>query len=176
MDEKPTLYVDTRVPPRPTPEPAFYTATSPFKPYTTYTDNTDYSTAYNWAQQNVWYPAAANWTQRVEVMHSTVSTDQQPYHSETGFLEACRSSAEPLSSYSIFSILSGLSSSHNPFEDMYSTMPSKSHSPLTTQAETNIKDSINTINMQLRKLQDILVDQSRMLEDITQVLKVSRRP
>jgi hypothetical protein len=183
MDDKPTLYVDTRVPSRPTPEPAFFTANSPFKPPATYTNSMEYSTDQDWAQQNSWYPAAANWTQRVEVMHSTVSTEQQPYHGGTGFLEACKSSVESSSSYSIFSILSGLSSSYNPFEDMYSTMPSKSLSPLTSQAETNMKDTINTIQIQLRKLQDTLADQSRtladqsrMLEEVMQVLRVSRRP
>jgi hypothetical protein len=190
MDDKPMLYVDTRVPSRPTPEPAFFTANSPFKLSTSYTNSMEYSTGQDWTQQNMWYPAAANWTQRVEVMHSTVSTEQQQYHSGTGFLEACKSSVESSSSYSIFSVLSGLSSSYNPFEDIYSTMPSKSLSPSTSQAETNTKHAINTIHIELRKLQDTLVDQSRtladqsrtladqsrMLEEVMQVLRVSRRP
>jgi hypothetical protein len=176
INDKPMLYVDTRVPPRPTPELAFFPTTSPFRPSTTYTDTIDYSTGQEWAQQNMRYPATENWMQRTGAMHSTMCTDKLQYHSETGFSEACKSSVESSSSYSIFSVLSTLSSSHNPFEDLCSTLPPDSLSSLSNQTETNMNDSIKTVTARLRKLQDVWAEQSRMLEEVIQVLQVSRRP
>lgn len=177
-NDKPMLHLDTRVPSRPTPELVFLPTTSPCQPRSsaTYTNALDCSTSLNWVPQNMRPPPAMDWMQYTGLVHTTMSTDKLQYHNGVGFLESCKSSVRSSASYSIFSSLSGLSSSDDPFGDVSGTSPSDPQSSLPSQADTNMKDSINIIIARLRTLQDVLADQSSMLEEVMQILRVQRRP
>jgi hypothetical protein len=172
-DKKPFLQVNTMVPPRPTPELLPFPTTSPFhtRSFATYADTVDYTTSFNQVRQSMRPQAAADWMQYTGAMHTTLSTNNLQYYGEAGFLESCKSSVESSSSYSIFSSLSGLSSSHNPFRDLCSTFAPDPSASLPVQADTDMPGSIDTILTRLQRLQDVLTEQSKMLEEVMQALK-----
>jgi hypothetical protein len=169
---RPVLQVDTMMPPRPTPQLLLSPKFSPFhsKPSGTYEDFVDFTSSLNQAHQNMMPQATMNWTQFTGATHATLSENNVNYHSENGFIEACKTSVESCSSYS-FSSLSQLSSASNPFRDLCSAWTPSSLAALPAQAEMNISDSVNAIIVRLQRLQSILVEQSGILEEVVKTLQ-----
>jgi hypothetical protein len=167
--DKPVLKVNTMVLPRETPQLLHLPTSGSLlvKASAAYSDTMGYPTSLNQPYQSIE-------TQYTETMHSVLSANQLRYHSEVGFLESCRTSVESSSSCSIFSSLSGLSSSQNPFGDLSGTMPTESQSSLSTLGEVN-KDDVNVVIVRLRRLQNVLAEQSGILEEALQILQGQRR-
>jgi hypothetical protein len=177
-NHKPILQVDTMLqmdkmlPYRRTPEQSFFPRTSPFlsQSYAPYPGTVEFPTS---TSQNMMTQTAADWTQYTGAMHTTLSTNNMQYHSETGFLESCKSSLESSSTYSVPFSFSGTSSSYNPFAEFCSSLPSVAPSSSPAQTDTNTEDPVNAAIMRLRKLQDALVEQSNIIEEVMQALQGS---
>ncbi|KAH7061819.1 hypothetical protein BKA63DRAFT_497669 [Paraphoma chrysanthemicola] len=176
--DKPMLHVDTSVPSRPTPELVFLPTASPYqtKLSAIYTNTVDFSTSLNWSLQNMGPPPATEWMQHAGVMHNTtMPTDKLQYHNEIGFLESCKSSIRSSASFSIFSSVSGLSNFDDALGDLSGILGSDPQSSLPSNTNACMNDSMETVITRLQKLQDVLADQGRMLEEIMRVLRVRHR-
>jgi hypothetical protein len=181
ISDKPILQVDTMLQADNmlsywrTPELSFFPRTSPFRPqpYAPYADVVDFPTSISRIDQNMMTQATADWTQYTGAIHTTLSTNNMQYHSETGFLESCKTSLESSSTYSVPFSFSGISSSYNPFADFCSSLPSDPPSASSPQADANMNDPINAAILRLRKLQDALVEQSSVVQEVMQVLQGS---